>query len=72
MTAAQAHEVSYFFSISNEFQSALRAQDAVTAELALSEMMGLWLHSDNLRVRERCYQVLAQNGWTDEMTRACA
>jgi hypothetical protein len=66
-----ANEVRNFFAASAELRLALRADRKGRANQALNELFAIWLNSPNLKLRERCAATLEENGWFDEMARAC-
>jgi len=65
-------ELKSFFTAASELRAALEAGNRTLADLALGEITGIWLYSSNLKLRDRCADLLEGNGWANEMARLCA
>lgn len=64
-------ELQMFFRVSSELHAAVRIGDDETKSDALMEIVGIWLHAENARVRARCAALLDQHGLAGEMDRLC-
>jgi len=60
-------EVRIYFTACAELRDARKANGSTTAVFALNELTGIWLHSTNANLRDRCAEVLENNGRSAEM-----
>ena len=65
-------EIAYFFRSSVALHDAIRHNNAEAKTDALEDLIGIWLHSPNLKLRARCAALLEANGMQADMDDLCA
>ncbi|SFZ86672.1 hypothetical protein SAMN02983003_3866 [Devosia enhydra] len=64
-------EFTYFFRSSVALHDAIRHNDAEAKADALEDLIAIWLHSPNLKLRARCASLLQANGMQADMDELC-
>lgn len=67
-----ANELRLFFTLSSDLHKAIRDQHDEARTDALMELVSIWLHGTNARIRARCAALLEAHGMREEMDEICA